>query len=85
MQPKAFIPNGITKHSITVEKVLVAEPVKRVSFLAVPGFVLGAILLCVGLFSLSSFVESDGLQFRESLKFNVANVYEVAQKLPVSY
>lgn len=56
-----------------------------VSFVAVPGFVLGAIVLCVGLLSLSSFVESDGFEFRESFKFNLASVAEVIEKLPSSY
>ncbi len=75
----------MSKKSIAIEKFPTAVSVTRVSFLAVPGFVVAAIFLCVGLLSLSSFVESDGLVTRESIKFNLAAVSEVVAKLPSSY
>ena len=78
-------PNVVLKHEIKVEKVLPAVPSTRVNFFTIPGFVLGAIILCVGLLSLSSFVESDGVEFRESLKFNLASVSAAVEKLPKSY
>ncbi len=83
--PSKPLPTSDFKKSITVEKVKTSEPISRVSFLAVPGFVLGAIFLCVGILSLSSYVEWDGMQTRESLKFNLAAVGEVVEKLPSSY
>lgn len=77
-------PHAIS-NSIRVEKVITEVKGTRVSFLAVPVFVLGAVLLCVGLFSGTSFIEFDGFEFRESLKFSVANVYEVVEEFPRSY
>ncbi len=73
------------KKYIRVEKVLMEVPIKKVSFLAVPFCVAAAIFICVGLLSLSSFVESDGIEFRESIKFNLASVSDAVENLPKSY
>ena len=75
----------IPKNFITLKKVPNETPVTKVSFLAVPVCVAAAIFICVGLLSLSSFVESDGIEFRESLKFNLASVSDAVEKLPGSY
>ena len=82
IKSEIHVSNSLPKR---VENLTVPEVKPKVSFIAVPMFVIVALMLCVGLFGLSSFAESDGLEFRQSLKFNLASVSEVFEKLPQSY
>lgn len=56
-----------------------------VRFIVVPIFVSSAIVVCAVMLGLVSYAETDGLQFRATLKFSTAAVIESVSKIAESY
>lgn len=75
--PARHIPTApLVKESIVIE---------RVSFVVVPVLVSVSLVLSGLLLGLTSYAETDGLQFSQSLSFSVAAAVESVAKLPESY
>ncbi|MBY0538609.1 hypothetical protein K2P47_04405 [Patescibacteria group bacterium] len=60
-------------------------PKPAVRFIVVPVLVTTALVVCVVMLGLVSYAETDGLQFRQSVKFSPATVIEAVSKIVESY
>ncbi len=82
--PEQFSPNQTV---VEFRPKLVGAPKSKskVSFVVVPIFVGVAMIVCASIFSLTSFVESDGTVLKQSVKFNPVGTLIVWSKLGISY
>ena len=79
---KAFTPVRVTRERTIESKDATGAPVR---FRVVPIFVFVSLTLSMLILGLTSYAESDGLQFKQSVKFSLASVVNSVQDFPKSY